>query len=301
MPGAQNVRFLAVSGQLWIGDTSLWYDFTLVEYHVYIDEVSWLIFSVLGGASETEFDTHFWKSLNTNRKDHWDFHKLAWVTTKNKYDVSRPYEDFVLPIFDTFGTTLRTQHPFANQWTHVRVHHHAAAVFAEEKKVCFILPLIVQSHKLLPDTPVFWKNDDDTIPLYRTTMWLNQQTVEYLASTGEWYPSELRSELQPRIEACKDRQQPRKQPPDPPKPTRWQAVAHPATQGAAQSTAAAEPPNQTPKESQKSPRQEAQKDQQYILMAKKFAQMIATAPQVTDEHQHHPTATDRIPRGDGNS
>ena len=96
MPGAQNVRFLAVSGQLWIGDTSLWYDFTLVEYHVYIDEVSWLIFSVLGGASETEFDTHFWKSLNTNRKDHWDFHKLAWVTTKNKYDVSRPYEDFVL-------------------------------------------------------------------------------------------------------------------------------------------------------------------------------------------------------------
>ena len=282
MPGAQNVRFLAVSGQLWIGDTSLWYDFTLVEYHVYIDEVSWLIFSVLGGASETEFDTHFWKNLNPSRKDHWDFHKLAWVTSKDKYDVSRPYEDFVLPIFDTYGTTLRTQHPFANQWTHVRVHQHAAAVFAEEKKVCFMLPLIVQSHKLLPDTPVFWKNDDDTIPLHRTTMWLNQQTVEYLASTGEWYPSELRSELQPRIEACKDRQQPRKQPPDPPKPTRWQAVAHPATQGASPSTAAAEPPNQTPKESQKSPRQEAQKDQQYILMAKKFAQMIATAPQVTD-------------------
>ena len=140
------------------------------------------------------------------------------MTSKDKYDVSRPYEDFVLPIFDTYGTTLRTQHPFANQWTHVRVHQHAAAVFAEEKKVCFLLPLIVQSHKLLPDTPVFWKNDDDTIPLYRTTMWLNQQTVEYLASTGEWYPSELRSELQPRIEACRGHQQPRKQPPDPPKP-----------------------------------------------------------------------------------
>ena len=113
-------------------------------------------------------------------------------------------------------------------------------------------------------------------------MWLNQQTIEYLASTGEWYPSELRSEIQPRIEACKDRQQPRKQPPDPPKPTRWQAVAHPATQGVSPSTAATEPPNQTPKESQKSPRQEAQKDQQYLLMAKKFAQMIATASQVTD-------------------
>ena len=282
MPAAQNVRFLAVSGQIWIGDTPLWYDFTLIEYHVYIDEVSWLIFSVLGGASETEFEPHFWKTLNQNRKDTWEFQKVAWSTSKNKYDVSRPYEDFVLPIFDTFGNTLRTQQPFANQWTHVRVHQHAAAVFAEEKKICFMLPLIVQNHQLLPTTPVFWKNDDDTIPLYRTTMWLNQQTVEYLASTGEWYPSELRSEIQPRIEACKDRQQPRKQPPDPPKPTRWQAVAHPATHGASPSTGAAEPPNQTPKESQKSPRQEAQKDQQYLLMAKKFAQMIATVPQAAD-------------------
>ena len=282
MPGAQNVRFLAVSGQLWIGDTSQWYDFTLVEYHVYIDEVSWLIFSVLGGASETEFDTHFWKNLNPSRKDHWDFHKLAWVTSKDRYDVSRPYEDFVLPIFDTYGTTLRTQHPFANQWAHVRVHQHAAAVFAEEKKVCFMLPLIVQSHKLLPDTPVFWKNDDDTIPLHRTTMWLNQQTVEYLASTGEWYPSELRSELQPRIEACRGHQQPRKQPPDPPKPHRWQEVAHPAAQGTSQTTAAAVPASPAPKESQKSPRQEAQKDQQYMQMSKKFAQLIATAPKVTD-------------------
>ena len=98
MPGAQNVRFLAVSGQIWIGDTPLWYDFTLVEYHVYIDEVSWLIFSVLGGASETEFEPHFWNTLNQKRKDHWDFHKVAWSPSKSKYDVSRPYEDFVLPI-----------------------------------------------------------------------------------------------------------------------------------------------------------------------------------------------------------
>ena len=83
MPGAQNVRFLAVSGQIWIGNTPLWYDFTLVEYHVYIDEVSWLIFSVLGGASETEFEPHFWKTLNQNRKDHWDFHKVAWLPSKS--------------------------------------------------------------------------------------------------------------------------------------------------------------------------------------------------------------------------
>ena len=282
MPAAQDVRFLAVSGQIWIGDTPLWYEFTLVEYQVYIDEVSWLIFSVLGGASETEFEPHFFKTLNPSRKDTWDFQKVAWLTSRNKYDVARPYEDFVLPIFDTYGNTLRTQRPFANPWTHVRVHQHAAAVFAEEKKICFMLPLIVQNHQLLPTTPVFWKNDDETIPLYRTTIWLNQQTVEWLANTGEWYPSELRSELLPRIEACRDRQQPRKQPPDPPKPTRWQAVTHPATHGASPSTGAAEPPNQTPNESQKSPRQEAQKDQQYLLLAKKFAQMIAHAPQAAD-------------------
>ena len=193
-----------------------------------------------------EFEPHFFKTLNPSRKDTWDFQKVAWSTSQNKYEVARPCEDFVLPIFDTFGNTLRTQRPFANPWTHVRVHQHAAAVFAEEKKICYLLPLIVQNHNLLPTTPVFWKNDDETIPLYRTTMWLNQQTVEYLASTGEWYPSELRSELQPRIEALKDRQQPRKQPPDPPRPSRWQAVTHPTTQCASQSTDAAEPPHQAP-------------------------------------------------------
>ena len=296
MESALSVRFLAVSGKIWIGDTPLWYDFTLVEYHVYIDEVSWLIFSVLGGASDRELGPEFFKTLNPSRKDTWDFHKVAWSTSKDRYDVARPYEDFVLPIFDTYGNTLRTQRPFENQWTHVRVHQHAAAVFAEEKKICFLLPLIVQSHKLLPATPVFWKLDDDTIPLARTTMWPNQQTVEWLASTGEWYPPELRSELLPRIEACRGRQQPRKQPPEPPKPTRWwQPVSQPETQPATHVTAppqaAAEPPAQAAKASQKSPRQEAQKDQQYIKLAKKFAQMIAKGPQTADAHSQHAQAS----------
>ena len=293
MESAQNVRFLAVSGNIWIGDTPLWYEFTLVEYHVYIDEVSWLIFSVLGGASEKEFGPEFFKTLNPSRKDNWDFHKVAWLASKDKYDVARPYEDFVLPIFDTYGNTLRTQRPFANQWTHVRVHQHAAAVFAEEKKFasCCLLPLIVESHRLLPTTPVFWKLDDDTIPLDRTTMWLNQQTVEWLASTGEWYPPELRSELLPRIEACKGRQQPRKQPPDPPRPTRWQAVSQPTTHDASPPTCAAEPPSQTAKASQKSSRQEAQRDEQYIQLAKKFAQMIAQAPQTADAPNRHEQAS----------
>ena len=59
METAENVRFLSVCGTIWIGDTSLWYEFTLVEDHVYIDEISWLIFTILGGASDTEFSYDF--------------------------------------------------------------------------------------------------------------------------------------------------------------------------------------------------------------------------------------------------
>jgi len=43
MPDAREVRFLAVSGTLWVGDCRTTYDFTLVEYHLHIDEVSWII------------------------------------------------------------------------------------------------------------------------------------------------------------------------------------------------------------------------------------------------------------------
>ena len=163
--------------------------------------------------------------------------------------------------------------------------------FAEEKKVMFPLPLIVETHKLIPSTPVFWKLDDNTIPLARTTMWLNQQIVEWLAGTGEWYPPELRDELLPRIEACKSRQQPRKQPPDPPRPTRWQAVTQPAVHDVSAPQVAAEPSTQGTKASQKSLRQEAKRDQQYIKLAKKFAQMISQRPQTTDTQSQHTQAS----------
>ena len=43
MQDASDVRFLAVSGTLWVGDCRTTYDFTLVEYHLHIDEVSWII------------------------------------------------------------------------------------------------------------------------------------------------------------------------------------------------------------------------------------------------------------------
>ena len=174
----------------------------------------------------------------------------------------------------------------------MRVHQHAAAVFAEEKKIVFLLPLIVETHRLIPTTPVFWKLDDDTIPLARTTMWLHEQTVEWLAKTGEWYPPELRSELLPRIEAYRGQQQPRKQPPEPPKPTRWwQAVKQPEAHEPSQPHAATEPPAQAAKTSQKSPRQEAKRDEHYIKLAKKFAQMIAQNPQTANTQSQHTQAS----------
>ena len=125
---------------------------------------------------------------------------------------------------------------------------------------------------VLPTTPAFWKRDDDTIPLARTTMWLNEETVQWLAKTGEWYPPELRSEIQPRIEACRGYQQPRKQPPVPPKPNRWQEIKRPTTQETT------EPPAQMPRTSQALPQQEAKKETHYMKLQRKFAEIAADLP-----------------------
>ena len=54
MQDASDVRFLAVSGTLWVGACRTTYDFTLVEYHLHIDEVSWTIFSTLNNALSHE-------------------------------------------------------------------------------------------------------------------------------------------------------------------------------------------------------------------------------------------------------
>ena len=67
-----------------------------------------------------------------------------------------------------------------------------AAIFHEQKKLAFLLPLIVEAHELLPPTPLFWVNDDNTIPLWSTTLWLHEDTIQWLAETEESYPPELR-------------------------------------------------------------------------------------------------------------
>ena len=76
MQDASDVRFLAVSGTLWVGDCRTTYDFTLVEYHLHIDEVSWTIFSTLNNAFEQEFTPEFWEKLTLAGKsggDSWRY------------------------------------------------------------------------------------------------------------------------------------------------------------------------------------------------------------------------------------
>ena len=76
MTDASNVRFLSVSGILWIGDCRTSYDFTLVEYELVIDEVPWKLFSTLNDALENEFEADFWTKVNPGRKERWGFHEL---------------------------------------------------------------------------------------------------------------------------------------------------------------------------------------------------------------------------------
>ena len=59
MPAASSVRFLAVRGTIWVGDCHTTYNFTLVEYHLHIDELPWILFSTLADSLETEFDPAF--------------------------------------------------------------------------------------------------------------------------------------------------------------------------------------------------------------------------------------------------
>ena len=105
---------------------------------------------------------------------------------------------------------------------HLKVHPNGAAIFHEQKRLAFLLPLIVEAHELLPPKPLFWVNDDNTIPLWRTTLWTHEETIQWLAETGEPYPTELRDEIQPRINQLKSSQHAKRaQPPPPPLPTRW--------------------------------------------------------------------------------
>ena len=268
MQDASDVRFLAVSGTLWVGACRTTYDFTLVEYHLHIDEVSWTIFSTLNNALEQEFTPEFWDMVNPSRKERWGFLEIPW--DGKAYEVATPYTQIRLSIFNDFAHTMRVVRPFVWNDTYLKVHPNGAAVFAEQKKLAFLLPLIIEAHALLPPTPLFWINDDQTIPLLRTTLWLHERTIQWLSETGEAYPPELRNEIQPRLDKLKPSQPAKKlQPPPPPKPTRWQE--RPKEKQIMQ--APQEPAPQDPKGAQTSPQQVADHERQYMELQAAFARM----------------------------
>ena len=113
----------------------------------------------------------------------------------------------------------------------------------------------------IPPKPLFWVNDDNTIPLWRTTLWLHEETIQWLAETGEPYPTELRDEIQPRINQLKPSQHAKRaQPPPPPLPTRW--TERTAAKQPVQTLQATTPPD--PKGTQSTPQQVADRERQYM-------------------------------------
>ena len=271
MQDAYDIRFLAVSGTVTVGPSRARYDFTLVEYCLYIDEVPWLLFSTLNDALEKEFDAEFWDIVNKNRKERWGFLDIPWIAGKEVYDVDAPYPEVRMSIFDDHAHTIRVVRPFVWKHTYLKVHPNGAAIFAEDKRLAFFLPLIIETHGLLPTTPLFWTNDDKTIPLYRTTLWRHACTIQWLAETGEAYPPELRDEIQPRIDQLKSPQPARqKQPPQPPRPTRWQERPERRQE---KPTTQASQGSQDPQVSNPSPQEQAEHEKQYMELQAVVASM----------------------------
>ena len=274
MPHANDVQFLKVRGVIIIGDVPLSYKFTLVKYDLSIDEIPWVLFSTLNDALYKEFKEDFFTTLNVDRKDRWDFEKVAWLDGPKQYDVDYPYSDIWMSIFEPSGATSREKRPFVYNDDHLRVHRNGAAVYSEEKKLIFLLPLIVQTHRLLPDKPLFWANDNSPLSLYKTYTWMHEDTIKWLAKTGADYPPALRPQIQPRIEALRTGQYGRRQPPPPPQPNRWQ----PKSIQMQRNTESQVPPAPQSLAVRLSPRNMVAPDKMYMVLQEGFMDMASQLP-----------------------
>lgn len=164
MPQGGSVEFLGVSGTISVGPARAMYDFTWVIYHMHIDEISWVIFSTLDNALVDEFSEDFWETINFRRKDRWGFFEVPWIDDREAYDVAPPYTAMQLPIFDSDGHTTRLANPFIWNHNYVKVHPNGALIYAEDKKLAFFLPYMVETYNLLPTKPLLWVQDNKTFP-----------------------------------------------------------------------------------------------------------------------------------------
>ena len=126
-------------------------------------------------------------------KERWGFLEPPW--DGKVYGAAPQYAQVRLSIFNRDAHTMRVVQPFVWNHTHLKVHPNGAMIFHDQKRLAFLLPLIVEAHELLPPKPLFWVNEDNTIPLWRTTLWTHDETIQWLAEAGEPYPQELRDEL----------------------------------------------------------------------------------------------------------
>ena len=65
-------------------------------------------------------------------------------------------------IFNRDAHTMRVVQPFVWNHTHLKVHPNGAMIFHEQKRLAFLLPLIVEAHELLP--PSHYSGSMMTIP-----------------------------------------------------------------------------------------------------------------------------------------
>ena len=274
MPHANDVQFLKVRGVIVIGDVPLPYKLMLVKYDLSIDGTPWVIFSNLNDALHRELTDGFFRTLNADRKDRWGFEQVAWLDGPSAYDVDSSYSDIWLSIFEHSGATSREVRPFVYNDDHLRVHRNGAAVYSEEKKLAFLLPLLIHAHRLLPDTPIFWANDNSPLSLYKSYTWMHEDTIKWLADTGADYPPALRPQIQPRIDALRAWQSGRRPPPQPPRPNRWQEKH---TQR--WDDTEAQPPSAAQAQAvHLSPRHMVKDDKMYMIMQEGFLDIANTLP-----------------------
>ena len=54
---------------------------------------------------------------------------------------------FDYPFFNNVAHTMRVAQPFVWNHTHLKVHPNGAMIFHEQKRLAFLLPLIVEAHE----------------------------------------------------------------------------------------------------------------------------------------------------------
>ena len=102
MRDAYDICFLAVNGTVTVGSCKAKYDFTLVEYHLYIDDLT-DPFSTLNNALELEFAAEFWiLSTGTGKND--GFLEVPWIADRQAYDVAAPIWTSACPSLTTKPT-----------------------------------------------------------------------------------------------------------------------------------------------------------------------------------------------------